>query len=109
MTLMPNPFYQIYEGAALLACSRPYYLNNEPETGLPDFDAVPDTTPRPVVRLMRRCLLAKRTKRTQSMKDVVSGLNRREGFLERSWRERSVAARRRHEEEFRREIGPVKR
>ena len=42
MTLMPNPFYQIYEGAALLAGSRPYYLNNEPETGLPDFDAVPE-------------------------------------------------------------------
>jgi N-succinyldiaminopimelate aminotransferase len=26
--LMPNPFYQIYEGAALLAGAQPYFLNN---------------------------------------------------------------------------------
>ncbi|MFM8331758.1 MAG: succinyldiaminopimelate transaminase [Candidatus Methylumidiphilus sp.] len=40
---MPNPFYQIYEGAALLAGAEPYFLNTTPATGyLPDFDAVPD-------------------------------------------------------------------
>jgi N-succinyldiaminopimelate aminotransferase len=39
---MPNPFYQIYEGAALLAGARPYFLNTTAETGfLPDFDSVP--------------------------------------------------------------------
>lgn len=27
LVLMPNPFYQIYEGAALLAGAKPYYLN----------------------------------------------------------------------------------
>ena len=27
VVLMPNPFYQIYEGAALLAGARPYFLN----------------------------------------------------------------------------------
>jgi len=27
LVLMPNPFYQIYEGAALLAGARPYFLN----------------------------------------------------------------------------------
>jgi N-succinyldiaminopimelate aminotransferase len=43
VTVMPNPFYQIYEGAALLAGSRPYYVNCEPGSRyLPDFDAVPE-------------------------------------------------------------------
>ena len=27
----PNPFYQIYEGAALLAHAKPVYLNNSPD------------------------------------------------------------------------------
>jgi N-succinyldiaminopimelate aminotransferase len=31
--LAPNPFYQIYEGAALLAGAKPYFLNTLPETG----------------------------------------------------------------------------
>ena len=40
--LMPNPFYQIYEGAALLAGAEPYFLNTTEATGLaPDFTAVP--------------------------------------------------------------------
>lgn len=43
VVIMPNPFYQIYEGAALLAGAEPYYLNTEEDSGyLPDFDAVPD-------------------------------------------------------------------
>ena len=43
VTVMPNPFYQIYEGAALLAGSKPYYVNCEPGNGyLPDFDGVPE-------------------------------------------------------------------
>ncbi|HIP53191.1 MAG TPA: succinyldiaminopimelate transaminase [Chromatiales bacterium] len=41
LVLMPNPFYQIYEGAALLAGATPHYLPCQAETGLPDFDAVP--------------------------------------------------------------------
>lgn len=40
--LSPNPFYQIYEGAALLAGARPYFLNTLPENDLrADFGAVP--------------------------------------------------------------------
>jgi N-succinyldiaminopimelate aminotransferase len=31
--LMPNPFYQIYEGAALLAGATPYFINNERALG----------------------------------------------------------------------------
>ena len=43
--LMPNPFYQIYEGAALLAGAEPVYLNCDAHSGyLPDLDAVPAAT-----------------------------------------------------------------
>ena len=43
LVLMPNPFYQIYEGAALLAGAQPYFLNTTQNSGfLPDFDHVPD-------------------------------------------------------------------
>jgi N-succinyldiaminopimelate aminotransferase len=42
VVLMPNPFYQIYEGAALLAGARPYFLNTLPENGYRmDFARVP--------------------------------------------------------------------
>ena len=51
LVLMPNPFYQIYEGAALLAGAEPGYLDCTPETGyLPDLDAVD-------ARRWRRCQL----------------------------------------------------
>ncbi len=43
LVLMPNPFYQIYEGAAFLAGAEPYYMNTLEENGfLPDLDAVPE-------------------------------------------------------------------
>ncbi|MHB0776812.1 succinyldiaminopimelate transaminase [Halomonas sp. WWR20] len=46
---MPNPFYQIYEGATLLAGGQPLYLNCHAEHGWrPDFDAVPVDTWREV-------------------------------------------------------------
>lgn len=39
----PNPFYQIYEGAALLAGATPHYLPCDGSNGfIPDFDAVPE-------------------------------------------------------------------
>jgi N-succinyldiaminopimelate aminotransferase len=42
LVLMPNPGYQVYEGAALLAGAEPQYLNTTHQTGfLPDLDAVP--------------------------------------------------------------------
>ncbi len=42
LIISPNPFYQIYEGAALLAGAEPYYANCTQETNyLPDFDSVP--------------------------------------------------------------------
>jgi N-succinyldiaminopimelate aminotransferase len=43
--LMPNPFYQIYEGAALLAGAEPVFLDCDEAAGfLPDLDAVDATT-----------------------------------------------------------------
>ncbi|MFP6805800.1 MAG: succinyldiaminopimelate transaminase [Pseudomonadales bacterium] len=43
LTMMPNPFYQIYEGAALLAGSTPRYLNcNAANNFKPDFSSVSD-------------------------------------------------------------------
>ncbi|OWT55159.1 succinyldiaminopimelate transaminase [Candidimonas nitroreducens] len=33
LVLCPNPFYQIYEGAALLAGARPYYVNSRADLG----------------------------------------------------------------------------
>lgn len=43
LVMMPNPFYQIYEGAALLAGAQPYLLaTTEDKQYLPDWHAVPD-------------------------------------------------------------------
>lgn len=40
--IAPNPFYQIYEGAAYLAGAEPHFVSCNPERGfVPDFDAVP--------------------------------------------------------------------
>lgn len=54
LVVMPNPFYQIYEGAALLAGAEPYFMGNDrgnaplDQTWLPDLDGVPD-------EVWRRC------------------------------------------------------
>ena len=43
IVISPNPFYQIYEGAALLAGAQPYYLNTTPSSDhLMDLDSVPE-------------------------------------------------------------------
>lgn len=48
---MPNPFYQIYEGAALLAGADPYFLDqDEQHRFLPDLERVPES-------IWRRCQL----------------------------------------------------
>jgi N-succinyldiaminopimelate aminotransferase len=51
LVLMPNPFYQIYEGAALLAGGEPYYLDCRAGEGfLPDYSKISDA-------VWRRCQL----------------------------------------------------
>jgi N-succinyldiaminopimelate aminotransferase len=43
IVVCPNPFYQIYEGAALLAGASPYYVNQARANGFAlDLDSVPD-------------------------------------------------------------------
>jgi N-succinyldiaminopimelate aminotransferase len=49
LVLMPNPFYQIYEGAALLAGADAHFLDTTAANDyMPDLDAVPET-------VWRRC------------------------------------------------------
>jgi N-succinyldiaminopimelate aminotransferase len=44
VVISPNPFYQIYEGAALLAGAEPYFLNTLPENGYRmDYASVPES------------------------------------------------------------------
>ena len=51
VVIMPNPFYQIYEGAALLAGAEPYFINTTEDTNyLPDFDNIPE-------QIWQRCQL----------------------------------------------------
>lgn len=40
LVMIPNPFYQIYEGAALLAGATPRFISCAPDSGQPNFDAV---------------------------------------------------------------------
>ncbi len=45
VVVCPNPFYQIYEGAALLAGAEPYYAPSDPARNFAvDWDSVPDAT-----------------------------------------------------------------
>ena len=42
LVICPNPFYQIYEGAAYLAGAQPYFVNSDPARNfVPDFKTVP--------------------------------------------------------------------
>lgn len=44
VVISPNPFYQIYEGAALLAGAEPYFINTLPENNhVMDFGSVPES------------------------------------------------------------------
>lgn len=45
LIVMPNPFYQIYEGAAYLSGAEPFYINATVDNNyLPDFDSVSNET-----------------------------------------------------------------
>lgn len=51
VVISPNPFYQIYEGAAVLAGAEPYYLDCRSELGfIPDLSTVPE-------KIWQRCQL----------------------------------------------------
>ena len=41
--ILPNPFYKIYEGAAIMAGAEPYYVNSLEREGFkPDFESIPE-------------------------------------------------------------------
>lgn len=45
IVMMPNPFYQIYEGATILAGATPYFINCDKENNyLPDYNSISPET-----------------------------------------------------------------
>ncbi len=44
LVVCPNPFYQVYEGAALLSGAQPHYVSSDPARNFAvDWESVPDT------------------------------------------------------------------
>lgn len=79
----PNPFYQIYEGAALLAGAAPVFLNNLPGNRFgSDFDSLPESVWRDV-QLVYVCSPGNPTGRTLSQDEWarIFELSDRYGFV----------------------------
>lgn len=83
LVICPNPFYQIYEGAAYLAGAAPYFVNSDPERNFaPDFSVVPaDVWPR--VQLLYICSPGNPTGAVLSLADWkdLFELSDRYGFI----------------------------
>ena len=69
LVVCPNPFYQIYEGAAFLAGAEPYFVNSEPARNFGcDYGSVPaDVWPR--VQLLYLCSPGNPTGATLALED----------------------------------------
>lgn len=69
LVMCPNPFYQIYEGAAFLAGAEPYFVNSEPGRNFAcDYGSVPpDIWPR--VQLLYLCSPGNPTGATLALED----------------------------------------
>ena len=83
LVVMPNPGYQVYEGATLLAGGTPHYLNLDAGNGyLPDFSSVPEHVWRRC-RLLYLCSPSNPTGRVMpfAMLDEVVQLAQRYKFL----------------------------
>ncbi len=81
--VVPNPFYQIYEGAALLAGARPQYLNTLPAHNFAlDFEQLPDAVWRRT-QLIYVCSPANPTGRVMSLQEWnrLFALSDRYGFV----------------------------
>lgn len=79
----PNPFYQIYEGATLLAGANPVFLNNLPENNFgSDFDSLPEAVWRDV-QLVFVCSPGNPTGRVLSLDEWkrLFALSDRYGFV----------------------------
>jgi N-succinyldiaminopimelate aminotransferase len=83
VVVCPNPFYQLYEGAALLAGAAPFYLNNLPQNGYAcDFGQVPEATWRRV-QLVYACSPGNPTGRVMTLDEwkELFALSDRYGFV----------------------------
>lgn len=83
LVMCPNPFYQIYEGAAYLAGATPYFVNSEPARNFAaDFGSVPDDV-WPRVQLLYVCSPGNPTGATLTLDDwrQLFELADRWGFL----------------------------
>ena len=81
--VMPNPFYQIYEGAALLAGATPQYLNTLPGRAFAlDFEQLPDAVWRRT-QLVYVCSPGNPTGRVMSLQEwqQLFALSDRHGFV----------------------------
>jgi N-succinyldiaminopimelate aminotransferase len=80
LIIMPNPFYQIYEGAALLAGGEPYYVNCErSQQYRPVFDSIPPSVWRQC-QLLYLCTPANPTGAVLSESDLQVLLKRAEEY-----------------------------
>src|SRR5262245_60345105 len=83
VVVCPNPFYQIYEGAALLAGARPHFVNALPERAFAaDYASVPDAAWRRA-RLLYVCSPGNPTGKVLGIGDwkEIFALSDRYGFV----------------------------
>ena len=83
LVMCPNPFYQIYEGAAYLAGAQPYFVNSDPARNFGcDYSSVPDDVWKRV-QLMYICSPGNPTGATLTLGDwkQVFALADRHGFV----------------------------
>ena len=83
LVMCPNPFYQIYEGAAYLAGAEPYFVNSEPARNFAcDYASVPDHV-WPRVQLLYLCSPGNPTGATLSLDDwrQLFALSDRYGYV----------------------------
>ncbi|MBC7489634.1 MAG: succinyldiaminopimelate transaminase [Glaciimonas sp.] len=83
LVMCPNPFYQIYEGAAYLSGAQPYFVNSDPARNFaPDYSKVPETV-WARVRLLYLCSPGNPTGAVLSLKDWKNlfTLSDRYGFV----------------------------
>ena len=83
VVVVPNPFYQIYEGAALLAGAQPHYLNALPANNFAlDFEQLPDEVWRRT-QLVYVCSPGNPTGRVMSLQEweKLFALSDRYGFV----------------------------
>ncbi|MCM0044722.1 MAG: succinyldiaminopimelate transaminase [Burkholderiaceae bacterium] len=83
VVVCPNPFYQIYEGAAFLAGAEPFFVNSDPARNYaPDFSAVPvEVWPR--VQLLFICTPGNPTGAVLTLDDwkALFALSDKHGFV----------------------------